>query len=70
VAVGGGPDAWGRTVFQFILAEEVPALLAKMIRVFLKQRNEKELFDDFCRRHGDEDLKGLFETCLSQEPNA
>jgi sulfite reductase beta subunit-like hemoprotein len=61
IAVGGGSDAWGRKVFQFVLSEEVPALLENMVRIFLKKRKGKETFSDFCRRFAPEELMELFE---------
>ena len=60
IAVGGGPGVWGRTVLQFVLAEEVPALLAKMIRNYLKERMLGEVFSAFCRRLSPETLMKVF----------
>ncbi|MFH1801116.1 MAG: nitrite/sulfite reductase [Candidatus Omnitrophota bacterium] len=62
IAVGGRSDAWGRKVFQAVLSEEVPALLENMIRIFLKKRNGKETFSDFCHRFTPEELMELFES--------
>ncbi len=61
IAVGGGPGVWGRTVLRSVLAEEVPALLERMIRIFLEKRNRKETFSDFCRRFTPEEFVKLLE---------
>ena len=60
VAVGGGQGVWGRTIFRSVLAEEVPALLEKMVRVFLEKRSAGEPFGTFCRRFNEQELTGLF----------
>jgi sulfite reductase beta subunit-like hemoprotein len=62
IAVGGGPGVWGRKVFQSVLSEEVPALLENMVHIFLKKRNGKETFSDFCHRFTPEELVELFES--------
>jgi len=61
VSVGGGPGIWGRTVFRSVLAEEVPALLERMIRIFLEKRTGKETFSDFCHRFTPEEFVKLLE---------
>jgi ferredoxin-nitrite reductase len=61
IAVGGGPEVWGRKVFQSVLSEKAPALLENMLHVFLKKRNGKETFSDFCRRFTTEELVELWE---------
>ncbi|MDD5226945.1 MAG: nitrite reductase, partial [Candidatus Omnitrophica bacterium] len=60
IAVGGGQGVWARTVFRSVLAEEVPACLERMIRIFLKKRIKSELFGDFCHRFNDQELMELF----------
>ena len=61
IAVGGRPGAWGRTIFQAVLAEEVPVFLEHMIRIYLGKRSEQETFGAFCGRFAPEELTKLFE---------
>jgi sulfite reductase beta subunit-like hemoprotein len=60
IAVGGRPGIWGRTIFQSVLAEKVPALLEKMVRVFLEKQANHESFGTFCRRFKEQELVELF----------
>lgn len=56
VAVGGGPGAFSRKIFPPVLAEEVPAVIEKMIRVYLDTRLSEEDFSAFCNRRSPEEL--------------
>lgn len=60
IAVGGRAGVWGRMIFQSVLAEEVPMLLEKMIRIFLEKQSCGEPFGTFCRRFKDQELTELF----------
>lgn len=60
IAVGGVSGTWGRMIFQLVLANEVPALLENLIRVFLKRRSGSETFGAFCHRLSREELEKIF----------
>lgn len=58
---GTGPDAAiGRLVFSGILASELPALLERMLRVYLERRQPGESFARFTRRHDIKQLQEMF----------
>lgn len=60
VAVGGELGVLGRVIFRSVLAEEVPALLEMMVRIFLQKRSGSEPFGAFCRRFNEQELTELF----------
>ncbi len=63
VFVGGGfgsSQAVGRQVFSSITAEELPLLLEKMLRGYLRHRSPGERFQVFTRRHDLNNLQGIF----------
>ncbi len=62
VAIGGGPGVCGRTIFQSVPAEEVPALLEKMVRVYLEKRMRRESFSAFCERFDLPAMTELFQS--------
>lgn len=58
---GTGPNAGiGRPIFSGILAEEVPALIERILRVYLEQRQSGETFTEFTRRHDIKQLQEMF----------
>jgi ferredoxin-nitrite reductase len=63
VFVGGGfgkHQAVGRQVFAGALAEELPALVERMLRAYLRHREGKETFLAFSTRHDVGKLQELF----------
>lgn len=63
VVVGGGtgPAAGiGRQVFSGVPATELPALLERMLRVYLERRRGGESFVEFTRRHDIKELQEMF----------
>lgn len=65
VFVGGGygpMQGIGREVHRNVVAEELPLVLEKMLRVYLDRRSaESESFVQFVKRHETDQLKELFE---------
>ena len=63
VFVGGGfgkNQAVGRQVFSGVSATELPAMLEKMLRVYLQKREGRETFQQFTTRHDLNALQVLF----------
>ena len=63
VFVGGGfgkNQAVGRQVFSGVSATELPLTLEKMLRVYLKKRDDHETFQQFTTRHDLNALQVLF----------
>jgi sulfite reductase beta subunit-like hemoprotein len=64
IAVGakaGEGELWSRPIFSAVLAEDVPQVIAKIIRVYLAKRDTLEGFGDFCGRFSQHDLIPLFD---------
>jgi ferredoxin-nitrite reductase len=64
VYVGGGfaaDPAIGREIYRDVNAEDLPALIERMLKAYLTRReNEGESFRAFTARHSIDDLKALF----------
>ena len=63
IFIGGGfgkNQMFGRQVFAGIPATELPDILERMLRVYLKQRNGRESFQQFTNRHEVGRLQELF----------
>jgi ferredoxin-nitrite reductase len=70
IFVGGGFQDQARIAVparREVLAENVPAVVEDMLRVYLDRRMGNETFSDFTRRHTDSELSELF-TNLSNMP--
>jgi len=63
--LGRGP-AIARPVGYRVAADEVPAAVERVLRVYLAERRDGETFRAFCRRHTDAELRGA----LAGEPAA
>ncbi len=63
--LGRGP-AIARPVGSRVAADEVPAAVERILRVYLAERRDGETFRAFCRRHTDAELRGA----LAGEPVA
>jgi ferredoxin-nitrite reductase len=63
ILVGGGfgPDAaLARDLYQDVKAEDVPAKVERMLRVYMARRSDRESFQSFTRRHDTAALTTLF----------
>lgn len=63
IVVGGGMDdinGIGKDLFQSIPATEIPVKIEFMLNQYLENRQSKEAFLDFTRRHSTEELIQLF----------
>ncbi len=63
IVVGGGwgeKAAIGRELYESITAECTPAVIERMLSVYLERREPDETFADFANRHELTDLKQLF----------
>lgn len=63
VVLGGGVDdnrSIARDIFPSIPFTEIPALLENMLSIYVDQRQEKESFAKFTRRHSADQLKDIF----------
>lgn len=60
-ARGGEHESWNRPVFKAVPAGEVPKLIEKMIRVYLRERFPGETFSGFCNRLAPEALMKAFD---------
>lgn len=56
----GGQPGIGREIFRGISFDELPALLARVLTVYLARRNSGESFAEFTRRHPVKDLQEMF----------
>ncbi|TWT83361.1 Sulfite reductase [ferredoxin] [Planctomycetes bacterium CA13] len=69
IVLGGGWGARqgiGREIFQSVVFDEIPMLIASLIAHYLEDRKAQESFVDFTRRHSDEELsKVRLATCQS-----
>jgi len=62
VLIGGGSDerqGLGRELAAAVRFVDLPPLMEKLFRCFLRMRTANESFLDFTRRHPIEQLKGL-----------
>jgi len=65
IFVGGGfgkHQAVGRQIFAGVTAAQLPQTLERMLRVYLKQRNGHESFQQFTNRHDVRRLQEMFST--------
>ncbi|HEY5040740.1 MAG TPA: NirA family protein [Verrucomicrobiae bacterium] len=63
IFVGGGfgkNQAVGRQVFSGVSATELPLMLEKMLRIYLKKREGRETFQQFTTRHDLNTLQAIF----------
>jgi sulfite reductase (ferredoxin) len=62
IFLGGGVGAqqrFARRVNVRVPVADVPDVLARLLREYLKQRREEESLHEFCRRHGDAELRSF-----------
>jgi ferredoxin-nitrite reductase len=56
----GGNQTVGRQVFTGVLVRELPSLLEKMLKGYLRRRESRETFLEFTRRHDLNSLQAIF----------
>jgi len=72
VFVGGGFQDQSRIAvpaLREVLAEDAPAAVESLLRLFEDRRREGESFTDFTRRHDDAELEALFSAAFTAAPS-